>query len=92
MANYDLLSLSWIEFEHLTRDLLQYEFNLYIESFTSGKDDGIDLRFAFFKDKKSIVQCKRIENYNSLLSQLKKELKKYRRKILNVIIYQLPWV
>jgi hypothetical protein len=76
MVNYDLLSLSWLEFECLTRDLLQYEFNLYIESFTSGKDDGIDLRFAFSKDMKSIIQCKRIENFSSLLSQLRKELKK----------------
>jgi adenylate kinase family enzyme len=79
MGNYDLLSLSWIEFEDLTRDLLQAEFDLFIESFTPGKDDGIDLRFAFSVDKKAIVQCKRFNNYNSLYSQLQKE----RQKLLN---------
>jgi hypothetical protein len=79
MDNYDLLSLSWIEFEDLTRDLLQAEFNLFIESFTPGKDDGIDLRFAFSKDKKAIVQCKRLNNFNSLYSKLKKE----KQKLLN---------
>jgi KaiC/GvpD/RAD55 family RecA-like ATPase len=79
MDNYDLLSLSWIEFEDLTRDLLQAEFGLYIESFMPGKDDGIDLRFAFSSDKKSIVQCKRLSNFNSLYSQLKKE----KQKLLN---------
>jgi adenylate kinase family enzyme len=79
MDNYDLLSLSWIEFEDLTRDLLQAEFDVFIESFTPGKDDGIDLRFAFSRDKKAIVQCKRFNNYSSLYSQLKKE----RQKLLN---------
>lgn len=73
MDNYDLLALSWIEFENLTKDLLQREFNLYIETFTPGKDDGIDLRFALAGDKKSIVQCKRMSNFNSLYNKLKKE-------------------
>jgi len=76
MNNYDLLTLSWIEFEDLIRDLLQCEFNIFIESFTTGKDSGIDLRFALTKDRKSIVQCKRINTYNSLYSQLKKEKEK----------------
>ena len=42
MDNYDLLTLSWIEFENLTKDLLQREFNLYIETFTPGKDTIVD--------------------------------------------------
>ncbi|MDR3130465.1 MAG: restriction endonuclease [Treponema sp.] len=83
MGNYDLLSLSWIEFEDLTRDLLQCEFDLYIESFTAGKDSGIDLRFAFVKDKKSIVQCKRLNNFQSLYSQLKKEKQKIANKSID---------
>ena len=73
MNNYDLLTLSWVEFEDLTRDLLQSELGLFIESFTPGKDSGIDLRFAFTDNKKAIVQCKRMNNYNTLYSQLKKE-------------------
>jgi hypothetical protein len=55
MNNYNLLTLLWVEFEDLTRDLLQSELDIYIESFTPGKDNGIDLRFAFTKNKKSIV-------------------------------------
>ena len=73
MNNYDLLTLSWVEFEDLTRDLLQSELGIFIESFTPGKDSGIDLRFAFTNNKKAIVQCKRMNNYNTLYSQLKKE-------------------
>jgi hypothetical protein len=61
--------------------LLQAEFNLFIESFTPGRDDGIDLRFAFTKGKKSIIQCKGLNNFNSLYSQLKKEKKNYQIRI-----------
>ncbi|GHU87121.1 hypothetical protein FACS189476_01960 [Spirochaetia bacterium] len=75
MTNYDLLSLSWLEFEDLTRDLLQSEFNIHIESFTAGRDEGIDLRFALTNNKKAIVQCKRYEKYDALYRQLKKEMK-----------------
>ena len=73
MNNYDLQTLSWPEFEDLTRDLLQCEFGVFIESFTTGRDDGIDLRFAFDKDKKSIIQCKSMKNFSSLYNKLKKE-------------------
>ena len=73
MNNYNLSSLSWIEFEDLTRDLFQNELGIYIESFTPGKDNGIDLRFAITNDKKAIVQCKRIDNFSTLYNQLKKE-------------------
>ncbi len=75
MNNYDLDILSHYEFEQLTRDLLQKNFNIYIESFTTGKDSGIDLRFGLSKDMKSVVQCKRYATFSSLLSSLKKELK-----------------
>ena len=73
MINYDLLTLSWAEFEDLTRDLLQSEFGIYIESFTQGKDGGIDFRFALTADRKSIVQCKRMNNFNALYRQLKRK-------------------
>ena len=46
MNNYDFLILSASEFERLTRDLLQKHLGCYIESFTSGRDGGIDLRYA----------------------------------------------
>lgn len=75
MNNYDLNILSHHEFEQLTRDLFQKKFDTFIESFTTGKDNGIDLRFGFSKDQKSIVQCKRYATFTSLMSSLRKELK-----------------
>lgn len=75
MNNYDLNLLSPHEFEQFTRDLLQKKFNVYIESFTTGKDGGIDLRFGSSSDMKTIVQCKRYSDFPNLYSSLKKELK-----------------
>ena len=42
MTSYDLLKLSPHEFEQLSRDLLQRAFKVHIESFSEGKDSGID--------------------------------------------------
>ncbi len=47
MPEYDLLILQPNEFECLTRDLLQKRERIFIESFTPGRDNGIDLRFAW---------------------------------------------
>lgn len=80
MPQYDFLNLSASEFENLSRDLLQKEFNVHIESFTEGKDGGIDLRFARFRGKNEIVQCKRYKDYASLISVLKKEAKELKGK------------
>ena len=74
MQNYDFLILSPPEFEDLTRDLLQKELNVFIESFTDGSDGGIDLRFAKLKREKAIIQCKRYKAFNSLIQNLKKEV------------------
>lgn len=81
MQQYDFLNLSASEFENLTRDLLQKEFNVHIESFAEGPDGGIDLRFAKFSHNKSnsIVQCKRYKDYNSLKNNLKKEVDKLKK-------------
>jgi len=42
MTEYDFTSLSPAEFEKLTRDLLQKELKIHLESFKAGKDKGID--------------------------------------------------
>jgi len=83
MTNYELLNLSFFEFENLTRDLLEKKFNIYIESFTSGSDQGIDLRFAFDNSKACIVQCKRFKTFSSLYSSLKKEISKIKKLNVN---------
>ncbi|PKP58491.1 hypothetical protein CVT91_08525 [Candidatus Atribacteria bacterium HGW-Atribacteria-1] len=66
MTDYNFLNLSPFDFEELTRDILQKHFNIYLESFTTGRDGGIDLRHSKEKNNNLIVQCKRYDNYNSL--------------------------
>ena len=79
MADYDLTVFSPDEFEEFSRDLLQEKFKIFIESFKTGKDGGIDLRFGLDKSKKVIVQAKRYKNYTSLLTNLKKEVSKVQK-------------
>ncbi len=79
MHDYDFIILQPNEFECLTRDLLQKKEGVFVESFTSGRDGGIDLRFATINGGKGIVQCKRYDNFKELLGQLKKEVEKVKR-------------
>ena len=64
MNNYNFLNLSPIDFEELVRNLLQKHLDLFLGSFASGRDDGIDLRYSKNKNKDLIVQCKRYERFN----------------------------
>ncbi|RAV06623.1 restriction endonuclease [Paenibacillus sp. YN15] len=79
MNNYDFLNLSAIEFEDLVRDLLQKHLNMYLESFTEGKDSGIDLRGSIDRKKSLLIQCKRYKDYTSLMSNLAKEAPKVQK-------------
>jgi hypothetical protein len=79
MADYDLTVFSPDEFEEFSRDLLQEKLGVFIESFKTGKDGGIDLRFGRDKSKKVIVQAKRYKNYSSLMTNLKKEVSKVQK-------------
>ena len=79
MPNYDFLNLSPAEFEELSRDLLQKHLEVYLESFTQGKDDGIDLRHSKDKENTFIVQCKRYKDYSSLKPKLNEELEKVKK-------------
>ncbi|PJI52472.1 hypothetical protein CTI14_41695, partial [Methylobacterium radiotolerans] len=58
MPRYDYKSLSPQDFEELTRDLLQAEWNVPLEAFKTGRDHGIDLRYAPIYSGTTIVQCK----------------------------------
>lgn len=73
MPNYNFETLSGNEFEILARDLLQEELNIMLESFKSGRDNGIDLRYAPSKDNSLIVQCKHYagSGVTKLISDLK---------------------
>lgn len=47
MANYDFSNcLSPLDFEVLSKDLLEAELSIRLENFREGKDKGIDLRFS----------------------------------------------
>ena len=87
MCNYDFEILQYNEFENLTRDLLQKEFGIFIESFKDGKDGGIDLRFGINEKDKCIVQVKRYKDWAPLQRQLGVEAEKV--KALNPVRYIL---
>lgn len=76
MPDYNFLNLSPPEFENLSRDLLQKKLEITLESFTGGRDTGIDLRYSRNKGREIIVQCKRYESFSSLLKNLIKEREK----------------
>lgn len=79
MPNYDFQKLEANEFECLVRDLLQVREGLFVDSFAPGRDGGVDLRFAYSKDKQCVVQCKRYATWNSLKSVLEKEVTKVKQ-------------
>jgi len=78
---YDFKTLSAYDFELLVRDLLQKILGVVIESFKSGRDNGIDLRYAPAGDQSLVVQCKHYAEtgYRGLLASLKKERPKVNR-------------
>ena len=76
MLDYDFQILQYNEFECLTRDLLQKKEGVFVESFTPGKDGGIDLRFAKVRGQNTIVQVKRYKDTSLLKRELLKEVPK----------------
>ena len=74
MPNYDFKTLSPIDFEILVRDLLQEELGVRLESFKSGRDRGIDLRYCPSPDNALIIQCKHYaeSSFQILLREIKK--------------------
>jgi DNA polymerase III delta prime subunit len=77
MSYYDFKQLSPHDFEELSRDLIQSRDGIILESFTSGRDGGIDFRHARATGS-IIVQCKHYvqTGFNGLISNLKKEAPK----------------
>lgn len=73
MTDYDFRILLPSEFECFSRDLLQARENIFIESFADRRDTGIDLRFAYNKDKTCVVRCKRYKEWKELKNRLKEE-------------------
>lgn len=76
MTNYRYELLNDKEFELLSRDLLQNQLKVTLQSFKGGKDKGIDARYSGTKDNKIIMQAKHYSNYNNLKAEMKKEILK----------------
>jgi len=74
MPDYDFHTLSPIDFENLVRDLLQAELSVRLETFKTGKDNGIDLRYSNVDSDDFIVQAKHYAGtgFSGLLSHLKR--------------------
>lgn len=79
MYNYDFKILNYNEFECFTRDLIQAEEGIRVESFADGRDAGVDLRFAYDNKKTCVVQCKRYKEWSELKSKLKEEVAKVKK-------------
>jgi DNA polymerase III delta prime subunit len=78
MAYYHLEVLHDKEFEELSKELLENELNISFQSFKTGADKGVDLRYARTEENQIIVQAKRYirTNFSKLKSELVKEQKK----------------
>ena len=77
---YQFENLSPIDFEELVRDLLQAEVGIHLESFSPGKDKGIDCRFASGPGV-AVVQAKHYARSgpSKLLRTLANEVAKVRK-------------
>lgn len=87
--SYDFKSLSPLDFEELSRDLLQKELGIVLESFKSGPDQGIDHRHYYSAEKYLVVQCKHYpkSGFSQLLYSMKGEVEKVEN--LNPTEYKL---
>lgn len=93
MPEYDFHQLSPYDLEVLTRDLLQAHWGVDIESFKSGRDGGIDLRYAVGPSK-TIIQVKHYlrTGLRGLMRDLEIEAVKVRRLALSryVLVTSVP--
>ncbi len=82
LPSYSFDTLSSLDFEYLCRDLLQKKFNCHIESFKTGRDGGVDLRFAPVKGQAWIVQCKHYveSSFSALKRAVRKEIPKLKKR------------
>lgn len=55
MNNYTFSTLNDKEFEEISKDLLNAKYNLGLQSFRSGRDSGIDIRYSSSINNNSIV-------------------------------------
>lgn len=81
MSQYDFQNLSSYDFEVLIHGLMEAELGVRLERFSTGRDDGIDLRYTTDNDGQLVIQCKHFarSSYSSLLTNLRAEVPKVAR-------------
>jgi hypothetical protein len=75
MPDYDFRALSPVDFEHLTRDVLNADLGLRLQSYPPGRDQGIDLRQVDPDGTVTVVQCKHYveSSWSTFLRAVEKE-------------------
>lgn len=78
MPDYDFRALSPVDFEHLTRDVLNADLGLRLQSYSPGRDQGIDLRQVDANGTVTVVQCKHYveSTWSTFLRAVEKEGKR----------------
>jgi len=78
MSDYDFRSLSPVDFEHLTRDILNADLGLTLQSYAAGRDQGIDLRQVGSDGTIVVGQCKHYleSSWSTFLRAVRKEAAK----------------
>lgn len=73
MPTYNYAALSPQDFEEVSRDLLQAEWNVTLEAFKAGRDSGIDLRYSVSAGGATVIQCKHYlkSGFGALLRHLR---------------------
>jgi len=73
MPNYDFRTLSHQDFELLVRDVLQAKWDVVLQTFTAGRDQGIDL-LLHQPPSRTIIQCKHYveSGFDKLLAHVRK--------------------
>ncbi|MFY1678059.1 restriction endonuclease [Streptomyces sp. WMMC905] len=79
MPEYDFSTLSPVDFEALTADVLNAEFKVHVESFGPGRDKGVDLRCAL-AGADVVIQCKHYlrGGRSALRRSVQKEVQKWK--------------
>jgi hypothetical protein len=75
LTDYDFRALSPIDFEHLTRDVLNADLKLSLQGYAPGPDQGIDLRQVAANGAVTVVQCKHYldSSWSTFMRAVRKE-------------------
>jgi Restriction endonuclease len=58
MDQFELGRLTDFDFESVCKDLFEVILGVHLEIFSTGKDEGVDLRYIGTDQKATVIQCK----------------------------------